>query len=200
METKQKNSKTVNGVDTAQLSENMNAIKETPELSRFKFRVSNRWIEGTYNQASVNSYFGIQKEHETRKPMIFDIDEPPVLLGQDRGPNPVEYLLVGLSGCVTTALIAHAAARGIKVNGLETFLEGDLDVQGFLGMSETIPVGYQGITIRFKIDADMTDLEKEELIQLAQKYSPVLASVMNPVPVNLKLHKETEEKGESHEN
>jgi len=169
----------------------MDAIRETPELSRFKFRVSNRWIEGTYNQATVNSYFGVLQEHDNRKPMVFDIDEPPVLLGQDRGPNPVEYLLVGLSGCVTTALVAHAAARGIEIKGLETFLEGDLDVQGFLGMSDTIPVSYQGITITFKIDADMTDYEKEELIRLAQQYSPVLATVMNPVPVHLKLHKET---------
>ena len=91
---------------------------------------------------------------------------------------------------MTTALVAHAAARGIDIKGLETFLEGDLDVQGFLGMSDTIPVSYQGITITFKIDADMTDDEKEELIRLAQQYSPVLATVMNPVPVHLKLHKE----------
>jgi len=191
MKTNTQKTQTVNGVNVTQLGESMDAIRETPELSRFKFRVSNRWIEGTYNQATVNSYFGVLQEHDNRKPMVFDIDEPPVLLGQDRGPNPVEYLLVGLSGCVTTALVAHAAARGIDIKGLETFLEGDLDVQGFLGMSDTIPVSYQGITITFKIDADMTDDEKEELIRLAQQYSPVLATVMNPVPVHLKLHKET---------
>jgi uncharacterized OsmC-like protein len=190
MKTNTQKTQTVNGVNVTQLGESMDAIRETPELSRFKFRVSNRWIEGTYNQATVNSYFGVLQEHDNRKPMVFDIDEPPVLLGQDRGPNPVEYLLVGLSGCVTTALVAHAAARGIDIKGLETFLEGDLDVQGFLGMSGTIPVSYQGITITFKIDADMTDDEKEELIRLAQQYSPVLATVMNPVPVHLKLHKE----------
>lgn len=190
MKTNTQKTQTVNGVNVTQLGESMDAIRETPELSRFKFRVSNRWIEGTYNQATVNSYFGVLQEHDNRKPMVFDIDEPPVLLGQDRGPNPVEYLLVGLSGCVTTALVAHAAARGVEIKGLETFLEGDLDVQGFLGMSDTIPVSYQGITITFKIDADMTDDEKEELIRLAQQYSPVLATVMNPVPVHLKLHKE----------
>ena len=190
MKTNTQKTQTVNGVNVTQLGESMDAIRETPELSRFKFRVSNRWIEGTYNQATVNSYFGVLQEHDNRKPMVFDIDEPPVLLGQDRGPNPVEYLLVGLSGCVTTALVAHAAARGIDIKGLETFLEGDLDVQGFLGMSDTIPVSYQGITITFKIEADMTYDEKEELIRLAQQYSPVLATVMNPVPVHLKLHKE----------
>lgn len=182
--------RTVNGVDVTQLEDNVQAIQATPELSRFKFRVTNRWIEGTYNRASVNSFYGVMQEHQGRKPMVFDIDEPPVLLGQDRGANPVEYLLVGLSGCVTTAMVAHAAARGITIKSLETFLEGDLDVQGFLGLSKTIPVGYQGITITFKIDADLTVAEKEELVQLAQRYSPVLHSIINPVPVRLKLHKD----------
>ena len=190
METKSQETKTVNGVNVTQLGENINAIQETPELSRFKFRVTNRWIEGTYNQASVNRFYGVMEEHEGREPMVYDIDEPPVLLGGDKGPNPVEYLLVGLSGCVTTAMVAHAAARGIEIKSLETFLEGDLDVQGFLGISDTIPVGYQWITVTFKIEADMSDEEKEELIQLAQQYSPVLSSIINPVPVHLKLYKD----------
>jgi len=188
METKEQ--RTVNGVNVTQLGENINAIKETPELSQFKFRVTNRWIEGTYNQATVNDFYGVKQEHGGRKPMVYDIDEPPVLLGGDKGPNPVEYLLVGLSGCVTTAMVAHAAARGIEIKSLETFLEGNLDVQGFLGLSDTIPVGYQGITVSFKIDAELSDEEKQELIQLAQQYSPVLSSLINPVPVNLKLYKE----------
>jgi len=178
---------TVNGVNVTQLGENMAAIQETPELSRFKFRVSNRWIEGTYNQATVHGFYGVSQEHDGRKPLVFDIDEPPVLLGQDRGANPVEYLLVGLSGCVTTALVAHAAARGITIRSLQTFLEGDLDVQGFLGLSQEVPVGYQGVTISFQIDADMSEAEKAELVELAQRYSPVLHSLINPVPVKLQL-------------
>ncbi|MGK2907059.1 MAG: OsmC family protein [Desulfuromonadales bacterium] len=184
-----KEQKTVNGVNVTQLVENINAIQETPELSEFKFRVTNRWIEGTYNQATVNNFYGVNQEHGGRNPMVYDIDEPPVLLGGDKGPNPVEYLLVGLSGCVTTAMVAHAAARGIEIKSLETFLEGDLNVQGFLGLSDTIPVGYQGITVTFKIEAEMSDAEKESLIELAQQYSPVLSSLINPVPVHLKLHK-----------
>lgn len=189
MKTNKQITKTVNGVNVTQLGENMTAIQGTPELSKFKFRVSNRWVDGTYNQASVNGFYGVMQEHNERKPMVYDIDEPPVLLGGDKGPNPVEYLLVGLSGCVTTAMVAHAAARGIAIKGVETSLEGDLDVQGFLGMSDTIPVGYQGITVTFKIDADMTDQEKEELIQLSRQFSPVLSSIVNPVPVQLKLAK-----------
>jgi len=189
MKTNAQVTRIVNGVNVTQLGENMTAIEATPELSQFKFRVSNRWVDGTYNQASVNGYYGVMQEHTDREPMIYDIDEPPVLLGGDKGPNPVEYLLVGLSGCVTTAIVAHAAARGIEIKGVETSLEGELDVQGFLGMSDTVPVGYQGITVTFKIDADVTDQEKEELIQLSKRFSPVLSTIVNPVPVQLKLAK-----------
>jgi uncharacterized OsmC-like protein len=62
-------------------------------------------------------------------------------------------------------------------------------LQGFLGLSETIPVGYQEIRVTFKIDADISEQEKEELIQMAQKYSPVFNSVAKPVPVKVSLDK-----------
>jgi uncharacterized OsmC-like protein len=56
-------------------------------------------------------------------------------------------------------------------------------------LSETIPVGYKNIRVSFKIDADITDREKEELIEMAQKYSPVFNSVAKPVPVHVELDK-----------
>mgnify|MGYP003551698433 FL=1 len=119
--------------------------------------------------------------------MIFELDEPPVLLGKNEGANPVEYLLVALSGCLTTSLIAHASAKGIKVKAVESRLEGDLDLRGFLGISEDVKVGYENIRVYFKIDADISEQQKEELIRMAQKYSPVFNSIANPVPVTVQL-------------
>jgi uncharacterized OsmC-like protein len=121
--------------------------------------------------------------------MVFDLDEPPVLLGANRGANPVEYLLVALSGCLTTSLVAHAAARGIAVRGVKSRYEGDLDLRGFLGLSEDVKVGFETIRVYFTIDADLSDGEKEELIRMAQKYSPVFNTIANPVPVSVQLDK-----------
>ncbi|WP_303721863.1 OsmC family protein [Malonomonas rubra] len=187
MESAKQTIKSVNGVNVTQLFDTIDVIKQNPEVSKFKFRATNTWQDGTYNQATVKSFYGALEEDNSRNAMVFNIDEPPVLLGNNKGANPVEYLLVGLSGCLTTALVAHAAARGMEVKSVKSSLEGDLDVQGFLGLSESIPVAYQEIRVAFTIEGDLTEKEKQELIDMAQKYSPVYNSVTRPVSVNVSL-------------
>jgi uncharacterized OsmC-like protein len=177
--------KIVNGVKVTQLFDTIDLIKGNPEVAKFKFRATNKWVNGTHNQSTVKDFYGAMQEDDSRQTLTFEIDEPPVLLGDNEGANPVEYLLVGLSGCLTTTLVAHAAARGIEIKSVESRLEGDLDVQGFLGMSEEIPVGYRDIRVTFDIDADISDEEKDELVQLAQKHSPVFNSIAKPIPVHV---------------
>ena len=183
METVKQTTNIVNGVNVTQLFDTIDAIKGNPEISKFKFRATNSWQTGTHNQATVKSFYGALQEDNSREPLVYEIDEPPVLLGENKGANPVEYLLVGLSGCLTTAMVAHAAARGIEIKSVQSRLEGDLDVQGFLGLSETIPVAYQEIRVHFKIEADISDEEKQELVEMAQKYSPVFNTITRPVTV-----------------
>lgn len=181
--------KTVNGVNVDQLFSAIELFKQKPEIAKFKFRATNTWIDGTHSRAMVKDFFGPGQEDTSRKPRYFDLDEPPVLLGKDEGTNPVEYLLVALSGCLTTALIAYASAKGITVKGVESRLEGDIDLRGFLGISEEVPVGYQEIRVFFKIDADISDEQKGELVKLAQKYSPVFNTITKSAPVTVRLEK-----------
>jgi uncharacterized OsmC-like protein len=117
------------------------------------------------------------------------MDEPPVLLGNNEGRNPVEYLLVALSGCITTSIVAHASAKGFEIKGVESRYEGDIDLRGFLGLSEEVPVGYQEIRVFFKIDADVSDEQKEEMIRMGQKYSPVYNTITKSAPVSVHLDK-----------
>jgi len=183
------NEKIVNGVNVSQLLSTVEEIKKNPELAKFKFRASNRWLGGTHNQATIKDFYGALQEDTSRSPAIYDLDEPPVLLGENRGSNPVEYLLVALSGCLTTSLVAHAAARGIIIRDLESRYEGDLDLRGFLGLSEEVEVGYQKIRVFFRIGGDLTEKQKEELIQMAQKFSPVFNTVTKKTPVSVHLEK-----------
>ncbi|KAF5035450.1 OsmC-like protein [anaerobic digester metagenome] len=179
--------KVLNGVNVDQVLSTIDRIKEKPEIANFSFRARNSWVSGTHNRATVKDFYGALQEDDSRAPLVFEIDEPPVLCGRNKGANPVEYLLVALSGCLTTSLIAHASVRGMEIRKVESRYEGELDLQGFLGISEEVPVGYKKIDIYFKIDADLSDAQKLELIEMAKKYSPVYNSVANPVPVSVKL-------------
>jgi uncharacterized OsmC-like protein len=181
--------KIINGVNIDSLFSTVGAIKNNPEIAKFKFRAANKWVDATHNRATISGFYGAGKEDNSREPMVFDLDEPPVLLGKNQGANPVEYLLVALSGCLTTSLIAHAAARKIEIKKIESRYEGDLDLRGFLGLSEDVKVGFENIHVYFKIDADISDEQKEELIRMAQKYSPVFNTIANPVNVSVQLEK-----------
>jgi uncharacterized OsmC-like protein len=180
----------VNGVNITQIFDTITLIKEKPEIAQFKFRAANKWINGTHNRATIKDFYGAGQEDNTRSPIVFEIDEPPVLCGNNLGANPVEYLLVALSGCLTTSLIAHSAAKEIEIMGVESRFEGDLDLRGFLGISEDVPVGYQNISVYFKIDADLDEDKKKELIEMAKKYSPVFNSITKKVPVSVQLDSE----------
>lgn len=180
-------STTLNGVDVDQLFGNIDAIKNAPALGKFKFRANNKWINGGHNQTTIKTFHGIQQEHDHADPFVLDADEPPLLLGEDIGPNPVEYVLTALAACVTTAMVYHAAAKGIKLNAVEARLEGDIDVRGFLGISDDARRGYENIRIYYKIDADVPDEQLEELVQMGTKYSPVFDTITNPVNVTAQL-------------
>lgn len=177
----------INGIDVGQLRDTIEAIKGNAGIAEFRFRAQNEWVDGTYNRATVKDFYGALQEDTSRKTMSFEIDEPPVLCGGNKGANPVEYLLVALSGCLTTTLVAHAAARGINLKAIRSRYEGEIDLRGFLGISEDVPVGYQRIRVVFDIDAELTREAKEELVAMARKYSPVFNTLAGPVPVDVDL-------------
>lgn len=180
--------KIVNGINVGQLENTIKVIEDKSDIAKFKFRASNKWINGGHNRSTVKDFYGAGQEDTSRtKPFVFDADEPPVLLGENNGANPVEYVLTGLSACLTTSLIAHAAARGIKIDEVESKLEGDLDVRGFLGMSDDVRNGYENIRVKFKVKGDAPQEKLQELVELAQKRSPLFDIVTNSVPVSVEL-------------
>lgn len=188
METKVEKTKTVNGVDIYRLHETIKAVKETPSLGIFKFRNENKWMDCGHNRSTIKDFYGAGQEDTSRQvPFVMDNDEPDVLLGQDNGANPVEYVLHALAGCITTALVYHAAARGIKIDSVSSSYEGEIDLRGFLGIDPNVRRGYQHINVTFDIQGDLTREQKQELIELGQQFSPVFDTISNPVNVEIKL-------------
>lgn len=185
MSTPTKRETIINGVNVTQMGQTVDAVKGEPGLAKFRFRCTNRWINGGHNQSTIRSFYGAGQEHSDRPQFVMDCDEPPVLLGKDDGANPVEYVLNALAGCMTTTMVYHAAARGIKVESIESELEGDLDLQGFLQLRDDVRKGYQNLTVRFKVKSDAP----AELLEELAKNSPVFDVVSNPVPVKVHVEK-----------
>lgn len=189
MQTTKLESKIVNGVNVNELFDTIEHIKENKEIAKFNFRAKNKWVKGTENKTTVDEYYGACKTHKRNKSHVFVKDEPEILLGNDNGANPVEYLLAGLAGCITTSLVCHAAVRGIKIDSIESTLEGDIDLHGLLQIDKSVNPGYDGINIKFKIESDASEQTLQELIELAKNVSPVANTVSRPTPINVRLEK-----------
>ena len=186
----QQQSKILNGVNVNGLFQTIDAVKEDPSIAKFNFRATNQWVTGGENKTTVKDFYGAGKTHVRSKPFVFTKDEPEVLLGTDHGANPVEYALTALAGCLTTTLVYWATAKGVKINKVESTLEGDIDLQGFLDLDENVKVGYQSIQMNFKIDSDASEETLQELIEIAKKRSPTANTIFNATPVNISLSKE----------
>jgi uncharacterized OsmC-like protein len=175
-----------NGVDVSALFETVDAVKQTPRMADFRFRVSNQWMGGDHNRTTVSGFHGACTDHQHAKgPFVVDNAEPPVLLGEGEAPNPVEYVLHALAGCLTTSMVYHAAARGIAVGSVTSELEGDLDLQGFLGLDEEVRKGFSVIRVamRVKSDADV------ETLKSLTQFSPVYDIVSKSLPVEVSIEK-----------
>lgn len=178
--------KIVNGLDTTQMYETIAAIKNQPAIAKFQFRAKNQWIGGGENRSTIKDFYGGgQEDTSRREPFVFVNGEPPILLGNNEGANPVEFLLHALAGCVTTTFILHAAARGIRIHELSTSLEGDIDLHGLLGLDDSVWPGYEQIRIKMNVKADCSDEELDKLLAFSREHSPVCQSVCRPVPVSI---------------
>jgi uncharacterized OsmC-like protein len=178
--------KTLNGLDTNQMYETIAAIKKQPEIAEFRFRVSNEWLGGGVNRSTIQGFYGACQEDTSRaEPFVFVNGEPPVLLGANEGANAAEFLLHALAGCVTSTLVLHAAARGIRIDAISTRLEGDVDLHGLLGLDDSVTPGYEQIRVKMEIKADCSDEELDNLLTFAQEHSPMYQTISRPVPVSV---------------
>lgn len=178
--------KVINGLDINRLVETVEAISNQPDLGQFEFRTKNTWINGGENRSVIKGFYGAGVEDESRqKAFEFTNGEPPVLLGNNEGANPVEFVLHALAGCITTTIIMHAAARGITIYELSSELDGKLNLNGFLDLDDSVPVSYEQINFNLNIQADCSDEELDDLIMFAKAHSPTCNTITKPVPVNI---------------
>src|SRR5215211_7607396 len=175
-----------NGVDTEVLYGTLDAIKTDPSIATFQFRARNRWLGGAHNRTTIRDFYAANQEDTSRtEEFVLDAGEPAILLGTDTGPNPAEFLLHALAACLTTSLVYVAAARGVHLTEVESTLEGDMDVQGALGLSDDYRNGFERIRVSFRLSGDAPEEKLREVVERATKRSAVFDMVTNGVPVTV---------------
>jgi uncharacterized OsmC-like protein len=174
-----------NGVDTPTLFATIDAVRQQPELAKFQFRASSRWIKGTHSRSRTESFSGAGGVHEHKSVYEFDADHPMVLVGTDEGMTPAEYLLHGLAGCIMAGIANVAAARGVTLTEVTARIEGDVDLLGLLGLSDEVRNGYQKIRATFDIKGDAPAEKLREIVMQSRARSAVYDVLTNGVPVEV---------------
>ena len=177
-----------NGVNTPVLLATINAVKETPALAKFQFRASNRWVSGTYSESRVESFSGAGGEHNHQSEFRYSADHPAVLVGQDRGPTPIEFLLHGLAACITAGIGNIAAARGVTLTSVESQVEGDIDLRASSGCPTNVRNGYERIRVSFTIAGDAPPEKLREIVEQSRARSAVFDVLTNGVPVDVSVN------------
>jgi uncharacterized OsmC-like protein len=177
---------TRNGVDTATLFATLDAVKGNPEIAKFQFRATNRWVSGTHNQSTIHGFYGAMQEMTHDQPWTFDADHPAVLVGRDNGPTPVEYLLHALAACLTSGLANIAAARGVNLTEVESTVEGNIDLNGILGLDKGVRNGFEQINVTFKLKGD-DPAKLRDVVERSRARSAVFDIITNSVPVSIEI-------------
>jgi uncharacterized OsmC-like protein len=175
------------GVDTTKLFATIDVVKSQPELAQFQFRATSRWMKGTHSRSTMADFYGAGSEHKHQAPFKADMDHPAVLCGHDHGPTPVEYLLAGLAGCITAGVANIAAARGVTLDMVEAEVQGDIDLQGILGISDEVRNGFSAIRATFRLEGDAPKEKLAEIVEQSRARSAVFDVLTNGVPVEIKM-------------
>ena len=176
-----------NGVDTATLFATLDAVRQAPEAAKFQFRAHNQWVSGTHNRGTIDDYFGVGEERTHERSFVFDADHPAVLVGQDHGPTPVEFVLHALAACLTAGLANIAAARRVKLTEVRSTVTGDIDLNGILGLDPGVRNGYQQITVHFTVKGDAPAEKLRELVEQSRARSAVFDVITGRVPVTIEV-------------
>jgi uncharacterized OsmC-like protein len=178
-----------NGINIEALLGAREALTAAPQAAKFVWRVASEWKNGTHTESSVDGFFGLGEEQKHVREYRYDSDHPEIFASEDKGPTPVEYILVGLAGCLTAGIAAVAQNRGIQLNSVVATIEADMDIQGILGIDADVRNGFNGITVNYSIDADASGEDIAALVAQSQKRSAVFDVITNPTNVHVNVNK-----------
>ncbi|OGD45737.1 hypothetical protein A3K69_04310 [Candidatus Bathyarchaeota archaeon RBG_16_57_9] len=172
---------TVNGLEVQQIQGMIDGIKKQPQAAQAKFYSKTTWKSGFFNEVSVKDFSlgGTKNETSRVNPFIIMGDHPPELLGTNKGATSVEVLLASLGICIASGFAVYGAHMGVAMDSLVVELEGDIDLQGMLGLPEPGKVrpGYQAIRAKYYVKSKAPKEQLEKLAKMSEDLSPTKDSL-----------------------
>lgn len=173
---------TVNDLDLQALEATVKAIDADPCQAIVEFRVKTAWAGQTRSESTVEGYtLGGERIERHFK---IAADEPCELLGSNTAPNPQELLMSAVNACMLVGYVAGAAIHGVELERLEIDTHGELDLRGFLGLSDSVVPGYRQINYTVRIKGNGTPEQFEEIHRTVMKTSPNFFNMANPIAMN----------------
>jgi uncharacterized OsmC-like protein len=176
-----------NGVNVQALLDAREALTEAPEAAQFRWRASCEWVNGTHSRSTITDFFGLGEEQKHKQAFTFEADHPEIFASEDHGATPVEIVLAGLASCLTAGVASVAQNRGIQLRSVKATVEAGMDIQGILGIDSEVRNGFDGINVRYEIDADATKEDIEAVVAQSQKRSAVYDVITNPTNVTVEV-------------
>jgi uncharacterized OsmC-like protein len=176
-----------NGVDTPKLFATIGAVASQPTLAQFRFRAQNHWVGGTQSRTTIAGFYGVGAEMQHDAPFQASADHPTVLCGEDNAPAPVEWVLHALAACLSAGIANISAARGVTLHSVECSVEGDIDLQGILGLSDKVRNGFQAIRVNYTVKGDAPEEKLRQIVDQARARSAVFDILTGHVPVTIEV-------------
>ena len=165
----------LNDLDIAKVGTLIGAVVAEPQRARTTWQATVAWKGGFRSEVRVRDFAPVPS------------DEPLSLGGTDTAPNPVEQLLGALGNCLAVGYVANATAAGIELDSLEIDLEGDLNLETFLGLDDDGHAGYEAVRATVRIESAAASDEIEALHRKVIGTSPVGHTISRAVDVTVEL-------------
>jgi uncharacterized OsmC-like protein len=169
----------VNGLEVNNIIQMVEGVKANPASAQATFSVSTFWKSGFHQKAEICDFSvgGAKLQHT--KTFKVEGDHPKELLGTGKGPTSVELVLAALGHCIASGWAVYGAHLGVPIENLKIEVEGDIDLQGMLGLPEPGKVrpGFQNIRVTHYVKSKAPKEKLEEVKRMAEDLSPTKDSL-----------------------
>ena len=176
-----------NGVNLESLLGAREALTQAPQAAEFTWRAQCDWVDGTHSKSKVNGFFGLGEEQTRAEGFEIESDHPALFAATDKGATPLEIVLAALASCLTGGVASIAQHRGVQLKSVKVTVEGDMSMQGTLGIDPDVRTGFGAIRVIFDVDADASDEEIAGIISQSQKRSAIYDIITNPGNVSTSI-------------